>query len=130
MHRILILPDIRPAGYPAKPKAGYRISGKGRIPDIRPDTWFDNYSFGKISNKFVETITGIDFCKPQTKKDLVTKLISMQIFCFLPYLKKNYINYWITLTLAGYPAGYPVSGLTGYPTGYPAGQSGIRPDTG
>jgi hypothetical protein len=48
MHRILILPDIRPAGYPAKPKAGYRISGQGRIPDIRPDTWFDKYIFGKI----------------------------------------------------------------------------------
>jgi hypothetical protein len=47
----------------------------------------------------------------------------------LPYLKKNYINYWISLTLAGYPAGYPVSGLTGYPARYPAGQSGIRPDT-
>jgi hypothetical protein len=30
------------AGYPA----GYRISG--RIPDIRPDTWLDNYIFGKI----------------------------------------------------------------------------------
>jgi hypothetical protein len=29
MHRILFLPDtgIRPAGYPANPKAGYRISG-------------------------------------------------------------------------------------------------------
>jgi hypothetical protein len=41
MHRILFLPDIRPAGYPANPKAGYRISGwisgKGRIPDILPD---------------------------------------------------------------------------------------------
>jgi hypothetical protein len=35
MHRILFLPDIRPAGYPANPKAGYRISEKGRIPDIR-----------------------------------------------------------------------------------------------
>jgi hypothetical protein len=76
-----------------------------------PDTWFDNYIFGKISNKFVKTI--IDFCKHQTKQDLVTKLIFMQFF-FLPYLKKNYINYWISLTLAGYPAG----------------QSGIRPDTG
>jgi hypothetical protein len=38
MHRIpvLFLPDIRPAGYPANPKAGYRISGwisgKGWIP--------------------------------------------------------------------------------------------------
>jgi hypothetical protein len=35
------------AGYPANPKAGYRISGrksgKGRIPNIRPDTWLDNY---------------------------------------------------------------------------------------
>jgi hypothetical protein len=49
MHRILILPDIRPAGYPVR--AGYRIS--------RPDTWFDKYIFGKISNKFVKTI--IDF---------------------------------------------------------------------
>jgi hypothetical protein len=47
MHRILFLPDIRPAGYAANPKAGYRISGKGRIPDIRPDTWFDNFIFGK-----------------------------------------------------------------------------------
>jgi hypothetical protein len=28
MHRILFLPDIRPAGYPAYPKAGYRISGR------------------------------------------------------------------------------------------------------
>jgi hypothetical protein len=37
MHRILILPDIRPARYPADLKAGYRISGTGRIPDIWPD---------------------------------------------------------------------------------------------
>jgi hypothetical protein len=46
-------PDTVFAGYPANPKAGYRISGKGRIPvpDIRPDTWFYNYIFGKISNK-------------------------------------------------------------------------------
>jgi hypothetical protein len=45
-------PDIVFAGYPAgrisgSSKAGYRISGrisgKGRIPDIRPDTWLDNY---------------------------------------------------------------------------------------
>jgi hypothetical protein len=49
----------------------------------------------------------------------------VQIF-FLPYLKKNKINYWISITLAGYPAGYPVSGRTGYPTV----QSGIRPDPG
>jgi hypothetical protein len=46
-------PDTVFAGYPANPKAGYRISGKGLIPDIRPDTWFDNYIFGKISNKFI-----------------------------------------------------------------------------
>jgi hypothetical protein len=37
MHRILILPDIRPGGHPANLKAGYRIFGAGRIPDIRPD---------------------------------------------------------------------------------------------
>jgi hypothetical protein len=58
-------PDTVFAGYPANPKAGYRISGKGRIPDIRPDilpdilpdNWLDNYrySFGKISNKFIKT---------------------------------------------------------------------------
>jgi hypothetical protein len=66
MHRILFLPDIRPAEYPANPKAGYRISGKSRIPDIRPDTWLDNYTgiFGQISNKFTKTILTIkDFCK-------------------------------------------------------------------
>jgi hypothetical protein len=50
MHRILFLPDIRMAGFPANPKVGYRISGKGRIPDIRrrvirPDTWLDNYNY-------------------------------------------------------------------------------------
>jgi hypothetical protein len=28
MHRILFLPDIRPAGYQANPKAGYRITGR------------------------------------------------------------------------------------------------------
>jgi hypothetical protein len=44
-------PDTVFAGYPVHRKAGYRISGKGRIPDIRPDTWLDNYIFGKISNK-------------------------------------------------------------------------------
>jgi riboflavin synthase alpha subunit len=48
--------------------AGYqisgRISGKGRIPDIRPDTWLDNYIFGKISNKFIKKgFITIDFCK-------------------------------------------------------------------
>jgi hypothetical protein len=28
MHRIPFLPDNRPAGYPANPTAGYRISGR------------------------------------------------------------------------------------------------------
>jgi hypothetical protein len=37
MLRILFLPDIRTAGYPVHPNAGYRISGKGQIPDIWPD---------------------------------------------------------------------------------------------
>jgi hypothetical protein len=66
MHRILFLPYIRPAGYPVHSKAGYRISGEGLIPDIRPDTWLDNYIFGKISNtgKFIKTaLTTIAFCK-------------------------------------------------------------------
>jgi hypothetical protein len=56
MHRILFLPDIRLAGYPVNKKAGYQISGKGRIPDIRPDTWLYNYIFGKISNKFLKQL--------------------------------------------------------------------------
>jgi hypothetical protein len=61
MHRILFLPDIRPAGYRANPKAGYQANPKagyrisGRITDIRPDTWLDNYIFGKISNKYIKT---------------------------------------------------------------------------
>jgi hypothetical protein len=45
-----VLPDIWPAGYPANPKAGYRIFG--RIPDIRPDICLDKYIFGKIQNIF------------------------------------------------------------------------------
>jgi hypothetical protein len=56
-------PDTVFAGYPSNPKAGYWISGKGWIPDIRPDTWLENYIFGKISNKFIKT-----------KHDIETKL--------------------------------------------------------
>jgi hypothetical protein len=42
MLRILILTDIRPAGYPANLKARYRISGQSKswIQDIRPDTGY------------------------------------------------------------------------------------------
>jgi hypothetical protein len=51
MHRILFLPDIQPAGYPANPKAGYR-------------TWLDNHIFCEISNKFFKiALTIIDFFK-------------------------------------------------------------------
>jgi hypothetical protein len=43
-------PDTVFAGYPANPKAGYRI--------------LDNNIFGKISNKFIKTAsTIIHFCK-------------------------------------------------------------------
>jgi len=46
--RILNLPDIRSAGYPADLQAGYRISGSGQIPDIRPDIrHFENKLFGQ-----------------------------------------------------------------------------------
>jgi hypothetical protein len=83
-------PDTDFARYPAKPKAGYRISGrisgKGRIPDIRPETWFDKYIFGKISNKFVKTI--IDYCKHQMKHDLETKLTFVQIFFLALFVYK------------------------------------------
>jgi hypothetical protein len=54
-------PDTVFAGYPA-----CRISGssKSRIPDIRPDTWLDNYIFDKISSKVMKTaLQIIDFCK-------------------------------------------------------------------
>jgi hypothetical protein len=44
----------------------------------------------------------------------------------MPYLKENYIIFWISLSLARYPAGYLVIRIAGYP----AGQYGIRPDTG
>jgi hypothetical protein len=36
MHRILFLPDIRPAGYLPNPKAGYPAGQSG----IRPDTGY------------------------------------------------------------------------------------------
>jgi hypothetical protein len=57
-------PDTVFAGYPANTKAGYRISGKGGIPDIRPDTWLDNYIFGQVSSKVIKSaLKIIDFCK-------------------------------------------------------------------
>jgi hypothetical protein len=117
MHRILFLPDIWPAGYPADPKAGYRISGKGQIPDIRPDNLFDNYIFGKTG------LAILDFCKHQTKHNLGTKYISVQIFCLALFEEK--LN-----KLLDQRNNSRISGLTGYPAGYLAGQSGIRPDTG
>ena len=45
MDRIAVLPDIRPTGYPAIVKIGYRISGGCRIPVIRPtyDKWYKNF---------------------------------------------------------------------------------------
>jgi hypothetical protein len=54
-------PDTVIAGYPAGrisgySKAGYRISDKGRKPDIRPDTWLNNNIFGNISNKFIKKL--------------------------------------------------------------------------
>jgi hypothetical protein len=44
-------PDTIFAGYPANPKAGYRISGRipGRI------LGFDNYIFGQILNKVIKS---------------------------------------------------------------------------
>jgi hypothetical protein len=58
-----------------------RIYGKGRIPDIRPDTWLDNYIFDKISNNFIKTdLTIIEFCKDEAKYDLLTKLIFVEHF--------------------------------------------------
>jgi hypothetical protein len=49
-------PDTVFAGYPANQKAGYRISGKGRI-----SLATTGYNFGKISNKFMKT--ALTICK-------------------------------------------------------------------
>jgi hypothetical protein len=54
MHQTLILPDIRQAGYPSNPKAGYRISRKGRISGRILGLIPGNYIFGKTSNKFLK----------------------------------------------------------------------------
>jgi hypothetical protein len=41
------------AGHPANPKAGYRITRRISGNGLR--SWLDNYSSGKISNKFINT---------------------------------------------------------------------------
>jgi hypothetical protein len=56
MHRILFLPDIRPAGNPVNPKAGYRISG--RMLDLTT-IFLVKYQVILIKR----TSTTIDFCK-------------------------------------------------------------------
>jgi hypothetical protein len=78
MHRIpvLFLPDIRPAGYPANPKAGYRISGrisaKDRIP-VSAKGRISGQILGFIAIillkfKFIKTaLPIIDFCKTVNK---------------------------------------------------------------
>jgi hypothetical protein len=68
MDRILLLPDIRPSGYPANPKAGYRISGKGRIPDIRPDTWLGRqlYFLKNIKYNFINSFNKYQYRPLQT----------------------------------------------------------------
>jgi hypothetical protein len=72
-------PDSVFAGYPASRISGQpdiRLIQKPDTPDIRPDTWLNNYTFGKISNKFIKTaLTILDLCKHAKKHDLVTKLI-------------------------------------------------------
>jgi hypothetical protein len=75
---------------------------------------------------FEKAYTIIVFRKHKTKHDLVTISIFVHIFSFLILRKNEEIIRPAMHTLAGYPAGYPVSGLTGYP----ADQFCIRPDTG
>jgi hypothetical protein len=67
MHRILILTDIRPAGNPANPKAGYLA----------------------LQNSFF-FLTIIYFCKHKTKHDLVTKIIFVQFFFLALFEGKLY----------------------------------------
>jgi hypothetical protein len=49
-------PDTVFAGYTAVRVSGY---SKSRIPYIRPNTWLDNYIFGKISIKFIIAVLTI-----------------------------------------------------------------------
>jgi hypothetical protein len=63
--RDTFLPDIRLI---QKPNTGYSVKAgdrlSGRILDIRPDTWLDNYIFSKILyqiNFFFKQLTMIDF---------------------------------------------------------------------
>jgi hypothetical protein len=64
------VPDTVFAGYPAgrisgsyKSRISGQISGKGRIPNIPPDTLLGKYILGKISNKFIKTaLKIIAFC--------------------------------------------------------------------
>ena len=91
MDRIAVLPDIRPTGYLAILKTGYRISGRisggCQIPDIRP---YSGY-FRHMMN--------------YTK---ILKSLRMRKKCF------------INIRFAGYPAGYleSIQLDTGYCTGY------------
>jgi hypothetical protein len=62
MHRIVILPDIQPAGYPANLMAGYQLSGAGRIPDIQPDFQLNIQKHTPVSSWFsqlVEEVFGV-----------------------------------------------------------------------
>jgi hypothetical protein len=142
------LPDIRPVGYPTNPKAGYRIlgripvSGKGRIPDIRPDTWLDNYIFGQISNtinKTALTITPIDFLQMLNKPwssnktnfcaNFFLAFFEGKLNKFLDYLIISRISGLISSLISGraiwYPAGYQISKKAGS-SGRISGQPDIR----
>jgi hypothetical protein len=101
MHRILFLPDIRPAGYPANAKAGYRISYQI---SCRKFIWLntERILLVEYERKFKQAFKITILSKHFAKHFIVT------IIC----------NFCVILS-------DPVSGLTEYP----ALQSGIRPDT-
>ena len=120
MHRILILPDIRPAGYPATLKARYRyrISGGSRIPDIRPDIWSDIRLLRSI---FLQKL-----------KKIMFTLFSSTLFCFSKYattwkhffmFERIFLIIWPDIRL------FLISGWPDIRPNIWQVISGIRPDT-
>ena len=98
MDRIAVLPDIRPAGYPAILKTGYRISdrisGGCRIPDILPDTGYFRHMINdaKISLKILN-----HFSKTRASK-LIKSKQRVNIF-FIRFDLRGHKNMWIWCTL-------------------------------
>jgi hypothetical protein len=125
MHRILTLLDNWPAGYPANLKVGYRISGAGRIPDIRPNFQLGIQMSSKRWNKQIRHMYWrFSFHVLETKHLFTSKQ-------YRNGFKKTFLEIlWIDLVISSiwpdfrlysvrirYVAGYPASQIR-YPAEY------------